>query len=224
MAEPFYFIYGRIIHRCAEIYVQKQGEMTLNEVVQLILSKKIPVEERFGKQTFAPPIPPEYMDRMPGHLRSIEHIVKSTGMSGKTEFPFEYDLDPPNRCLVTGFIDRLIEKNNKYWIIDFKTTKKGMWRKTPKTVINDLQLRCYARVVQRQYNVPAQNIQAGLAYLEGGDIIGARFSDESLLSVEQELLKTYRQIENMNPNDARGNVGEHCRRCDYRSLCQFYKK
>lgn len=224
--EPPYFAYGKTVHKIAEVYVQKQAEMPINEVTKLILSGKIPIEERFGKVTFAPHLSPEYRDRLPEHLRSIERLVKLMGTKGLTEFPFEYDLDPPNRCLVNGVIDRLIENKNKYWIIDYKTTKPGKWRKTPQTITNDVQLRCYARFVQRQYNVPAENIQAALFYLEkGGDtnLVGARFSNESLIGVEQELLKTYRQIENMTPQEARGRVGEHCRRCDYRGLCPYFK-
>jgi hypothetical protein len=77
--------------------------------------------------------------------------------------------------------------------------------------------------VQKKFDVPAENIQAALYYLEGGDLIGARFAQQSLLDVEQHLLKTYQQIEVMDPDNARGNVGEHCRRCDWKGMCPFYK-
>ncbi|MCK9459679.1 MAG: PD-(D/E)XK nuclease family protein [Proteobacteria bacterium] len=222
VSEPFYFVYGKVVHRIAEIYVQRKGETPLNEVTKEILSGQTPIEERFGKKSYCPPIPPEYKDRMPGHLRSIEKITKILGTTGETEFAFTYDLDPPNNKLITGVIDRLIEKDNKFWIVDYKTTKKGMWRKTPQTITKDIQLRCYARVVQKKFNVPAENIQAALYYLEGGDLIGARFGQQSLLDVEQHLLKTHQQIEAMPPDEARGKVGEHCRRCDWKNMCPFY--
>jgi hypothetical protein len=221
--EPEYFSYGRTVHKIAELYIQGQGEKTLMEITQLIFTKQIPIEERFGTQTFAPNFSPEYKERLPEHLRAIDRIAKLTGFTGLTEFAFEYDLDPPNNCLINGVIDRLIEKKNKYWIIDYKTTKRGIFRKTPTTITKDLQLRCYARVVQKQYNAPAENIQCALFYLEGGDLIGARFSESSLLDVEQQLLQTYHKIKNMDPNDAKGNIGQHCRRCDYRTLCPHYK-
>jgi CRISPR/Cas system-associated exonuclease Cas4 (RecB family) len=58
--------------------------------------------------------------------------------------------------------------------------------------------------------------------LEGGDLIGAKFSQESLDAVEKELLETYMAIESMKPEHARGNVGDHCKRCEYRKMCPFY--
>jgi len=224
-AEPMYFFYGKLVHRCAQEYVVHKAEKPLNEIVIELLSGKIPIEERFGKKVYATPLPQEYKNRLPGHLRSIERITKLLGVTGMTEFVFEYDLDPPNKKLLNGVIDRLIEKGNKYWIVDYKTTKAGGgWRKTPQTISKDLQLRCYARVIQRKNNAPAENIQAALFYLEGGDLISTKFSEQSLVSVEQELLKTYKQIENMDPINAKGNVGDHCRRCNYRTLCPYFKK
>jgi CRISPR/Cas system-associated exonuclease Cas4 (RecB family) len=120
------------------------------------------------------------------------------------------------------FVDRLIEKNGKYWIIDYKTTKRGKWRKNATTIKDDLQLRAYARVVQETFNVDAKDISAALYYLEGANLMAARFSNESLLAAQKDLLKAYNQIVAMSPDDAWGRTGEHCRRCDYRKICPFY--
>ena len=121
-----------------------------------------------------------------------------------------------------GFIDRLIIKEDKAWIIDYKTTKQGWWRKNEKTIVDDLQLKCYAAVVRKKFNIPAPNIQTALFYLEGGQLIGARFSEESLDQAEKELLQTYLDIENSNPDQVWGRVGEHCKRCDFCKICPFY--
>ena len=144
------------------------------------------------------------------------------GTNGETELKFEYDLDPPNKRMVTGLIDRLIEHQGKHVIIDYKTTKKGPWRKTPGNIVHDLQLRCYARVVQKMYNVAASDITAALYYVEGGDLIAAQFSQESIEAAENELLMVYKEIEEMPADKAWGNVGDHCRRCKFRKKCPFY--
>jgi hypothetical protein len=157
-------------------------------------------------------------------LRAIYQFSQQTGFEGELEFSFEYDLNPPNRKLVVGYIDRLIEKNGEYFIIDYKTTKRGKWRKNNETIKTDLQLRCYSKVVQRTYDVPAKKIQAALLYVEGGNLIGAKFSQKSLDQAEDELLKTYEKIENHSPDKVWGKIGQHCDRCDYRSICPFINK
>jgi len=84
-------------------------------------------------------------------------------------------------------------------------------------------LRAYARVIQRENDVPAKNIHAGLYYLEGAELVGARFTDKSLMKAEESLLYTYKQIENTPEDKAWGNVGRHCRRCDYVNRCPFHR-
>ena len=217
--EPFYFTYGKIIHRIAEEFVRERAKRSLGEISTDVQRGKILLEE----DTKAPPIPADYKHRMPDHLRSIQKLTKQLGTEGYLEYKFNYDLDPPHEKFATGFIDRLIVKDRKAIIVDYKTTKRGPWRVNRQNVVRDLQLRCYARVVQREFNIAAENILAVLCYVEGGDLIGARFSHESLLQVERDLLSTYNEIAAMNPAYVRGRVGEHCKRCDYQSICPFYR-
>ena len=223
-AEQFYFVYGKLVHRCAEEYVNGKGKVLLEEVARDVLRGQIPMDtDKEGNPVLAPTLPADYKKRLPGHLKAIHKLTEQLGMDGETEFEFNYDLDPPNEKFIKGVIDRLFEKNGQWFIIDYKTTKRGPWRKTPQTITDDLQLRCYARVVQRMYDVPAKNIKTALYYLEGGNLIGAQFSDASLLAAEKELLKTYDQIAQCDPEKVWGNVTEKCRRCEYRSMCCFYK-
>lgn len=219
----FYLTYGNVIHTIAEQYVANKGQRTLTEVTEDVIKGNIPIgEDKNGKKILAPKkIPPDYLKRMPEHLRSIQKITEQIGTEGWTEYSFEYDLDPPHNRRIKGVLDRLICKGGKYWIIDYKTSKKGFWRK--KNVTNDLQLRCYARVVQKEFNVPAEDIKAALYYLEGSELVAAKFSNQSLIEAEQELLSVYKQIENTNPDAVWGNVGSHCGRCSYRKICTFYK-
>lgn len=220
--EPFYFTYGSIIHRIAEEYVSNKKSISLQQITESFINGKMSIgTDREGNENYVTKIPPEYLKRMPEHLRAIERITEQVGVEGWTEYEFEYDLDPPHNRLLKGVIDRLICKNGKYWIIDYKTSKKGVWRK--KTVTNDLQLRCYARVVQKQFNANASDIQAALYYLEGSELVAAKYSNQSLLDAEKELLEIYKQIEQMPPEEAWGNVGSHCSRCQFRTICTFYK-
>jgi CRISPR/Cas system-associated exonuclease Cas4 (RecB family) len=224
--EKFHFTYGKIIHKIAEMYVEEKAGRSLGEISTDVLRGKVEYEE--GKK--APALPDDYKKRMPGHLKSLQKITESTGTGGELEYKFRYDLDPPNEKFVTGFIDRLIIKEDPTtgekhcWIIDYKTTKKGKWRETRESIVHDPQLRCYARVVNREFGVPAANIKCALYYLEGGDLLAAKYSQESLINIEKELLALYNEIAAADPERVWGNVGEHCNRCDYKDICPFVRK
>lgn len=216
--DPIYFTYGSIVHKIAEKYIETKGEVLISEIANDVLEGKIPLGE--GKKLTT--LPPEYKIKLVNHIRAIKRISDQLGFGGYCEWEFNFDLDPPNKKIVTGFIDRLVQKDDKFWILDYKTTKKGPWRKTQKDITTDLQLKTYARVVQKEFNAKPENIKVALYYLEGPELVGATFSEQSLDRVEQELLKCYRAIEQTNPNAVFGNVGSHCSRCNYRKICPFY--
>lgn len=215
--EPFYFIYGKIIHKIAEIFVENQARKPINEIGNAVLNGEIEIEEN----TKAPTLPSSYKERYFNHIKNIDKITNKIGIDGLIEHKFSWDLEPDKKYMVTGVIDRLIEKNNSFFILDYKTTKKGVFRKTQHNIADDLQLRCYARAIQRMYNVDAGQIKAALYYLEDGEFIGAKFSNKSLLAVEAELLKVYKQIYSADPNKITPNPGPHCDRCGYKSICPF---
>ncbi len=219
--EPFYFVYGKIIHKIAEDYVGARGEKTLYDVAADVLQGRVPIE-RGETDTFAPALPPDYKNRLPEHLRSIKSLTDKIGTDGLLEYPFLFDLDPPHGKNVKGFIDRLIQKGDKWFIVDYKTTKRGKYRKDETTITHDLQLRMYARVIQRNFNVPAENISAALYYLEGGNLIAAKYTQASLDAAESQLLEAYNNIQAAGPDQVTGSVGNHCTRCDYRKICPFY--
>lgn len=213
-----YLTYGKLVHKIAEVYVQEQGNRPIEDICSDVLRGGILIEA--GKPN--PPLAPEYKKKLPEHLRNVKNLTDRIGFDGKTEWVFRYDLDPPNNHILTGVIDRLIIRGDKYFILDYKTTKKGFWRKNQNTIRNDLQLRCYGRVVQREFGAKAENIRAALYYLEGGELVATKFNDESLLSAEQELHEVYKEIIATHPDEAYGRVGDQCRRCDYRKICPFY--
>lgn len=223
--EPFYLVYGKIVHKIAEEFVRARGERTLDEIKSDVLDGRILVEEYGGEEVKAPTLPFEYRMRLTEHLGSIKKLTSQIGYDGELEWPFEYDLDPPHGKKVVGYIDRMIRKGgDNFFIIDYKTTRRGRWRKDENSIRYDLQLRTYARIIQKEFNVPAENIRTALYYLEGGNLIGAKFTDQSLESAEEELLECYDDIKNTEPESVWGRTGDHCKRCDYRSMCPFFKK
>lgn len=212
-----YLSYGKFVHTCAEHYVREQGKTKIDKIAADVLSGKILIEEGVAN----PVLQTEYKKKLVVHLKNIAKLTERIGFDGLLEHEFKYDLDPPNNRLVTGFIDRLIIRGDKYFILDYKTTKKGQWRKDASSIRKDLQLRCYARAVQHEFGAKAENIRAALYYVEGPDLIATKFNEESLISAEQELLASYKRIESIHPDHAFGRVGQQCNRCDYQGICPF---
>jgi RecB family exonuclease len=221
--EPYYFTYGKIVHKIAEEYVRNKTKMKLAQIAGDVLQGRILLEREDKTGTKPPPLPIDYREKLPSHLRSVQQITDKLGCEGLLEHPFYYDLDGQGRH-VKGFIDRLIPmKQNHFFILDYKTSKKNSFRKNAGNITKDLQLRMYARVVQKEFNVPPENIYASLYYLEGGDLISARFSEQSLIEAETEMLEAYKQIQETPADSASHRIGNHCTRCDYRSICPFVR-
>jgi ATP-dependent helicase/DNAse subunit B len=221
---PLYFSYGTIVHRIAELYVQNKKKISLKEIANQVLKGEVFLQEYGGNKTYAEPLSPEYKKKLPIHLEAVQNLVNKIGVDGEVEYNFKFDLDPPNHRLFTGVIDRLIKKKDSFWIIDYKTTKAGKWRKNEKSITNDLQLRSYCRVVQKEFNVDASNIKAALFYLDPpSKLIAVKFSNNTLLNTEKELLKTYKTIASADPKKVWGNVGSHCFMCEFKKICPHAK-
>jgi CRISPR/Cas system-associated exonuclease Cas4 (RecB family) len=216
---PFYFTYGKIVHKIIELYTLGRGKKDINNITKDVLSGKVEIEE--GEK--APFLPMEYKNKLPIHLANFMKLTEKIGVNGDVEWHFKYDLDPPNNRYCTGFIDRIIKKDDKIHLIDYKTTKEGPWRKNEFNIIHDLQLQCYCWVVMKEHNLPAKNIKAALYYLSDAQLVPVQFSEKTLLSVPDKLLKSYKEIEELDPDKVKGNVGDWCYRCQWRKLCPFFQ-
>jgi RecB family exonuclease len=218
--EQIYFMYGKLVHKAAEMYVEEKGKRPIQEIGKLLLNGEIPFE---GTNNLAR-LTTEYHNKFWNHLANIQKLTEKVGFDGEIEYKIEYDLDSPNKKILLGFIDRLIIKNNTALIIDYKTSKDNAWRKNKQTIKQDLQMNAYAFVVHDQFGIPPENIHAALYYLEGGKIVSTNFSLENLMKHKETLRKTFLKIEQLHENQASANVGNHCNRCDYSEICPFFRR
>lgn len=218
---PFYFTFGKIVHKVIEEYTKSQGNESLNELTKQVLSGNIELEP--GK--VAPSLQYKDLTRLNLHLENFLKLTDKIGTTGDVEFPFDIDLDPPNNRKWVGFIDRLIRTNNKFFIVDYKTTKPGKFRKDKESIKYDLQIQGYCWIVRKLFNVDAKDIRAALYYLEDAQLIDAgTFTNEILDAIPSKMLSIYKTIENHDPNQVIGITGDHCRLCDYKDICCFYKQ
>ena len=213
-----HFTYGSIVHKVVEEYIKGQGKKNIQKIALELLKGEILLENN----TKSPQLPDQYKKNFPIHLNNLKKISDQIGYDGHLEWQFLYDLEPPNKKFIKGFIDRLIIRGEKFFILDYKTTKKGMWRKNQNTIRNDLQLRTYARIIQKTLGAKPENIRAALFYVIDSELISTRFTEESLSSAEQELIQTYDEIQNSQPNEVMGRTGNHCKFCQFKKICPFY--
>jgi CRISPR/Cas system-associated exonuclease Cas4 (RecB family) len=215
---PVYFDYGKVVHKIIETHTLGRGKVEINSIIKSVINGEIELEP--GKT--CPSLPVEYKNKLPGHIQAYMRLAEKIGTDGMVEWQFKIDMDPPHNRFMLGFIDRIIQKGDEFFILDWKTTKKGPWRETKDTIKESLQLQTYCRVIQKEFKADPKKIRAALYFLEGGELVGATYSEKTLDAVEAKLVEAHKAISNKDPDHAQGNVGWHCKRCEYRKMCPFY--
>lgn len=221
---PVYFDYGKVVHKIIEVHTLGRGRVPINQIIKEVLAGDIVLEEgRDGEpDKKCPNLPLDYKQKLPDHIKAYMRLAEKIGYEGMVEWKFKIDMDPPHGRFMLGFIDRIIQKGDEYYIFDWKTTKKGPWRETRETIKDSLQLQTYCRVIQKEFGADPKNIKAALYFLEGGELVGANYTASTLEAVEAKLVEAHKTIANADPDHAQGNVGWHCKRCEYRRMCPFY--
>lgn len=217
--QKFYFVFGKIYHKIVEEYIKLKGEKDIYQITKMVLDGELKIDG----DNVAPRLLPDQKNRLGQHIENFLKFNDKIGCIGECEVPFSIDLDPPHGKNWVGFIDRLIIKNDMYFIIDYKTSKKNRWRKNSITIRKDPQIIGYCYIIHKLYNAKPENIRALLFYSEDGDAIDSRtFTKEELEEVPKKLLDIYNNILIQDKDAVVGNVGEHCFNCDYSQICPFY--
>jgi ATP-dependent helicase/nuclease subunit A len=211
-----YFVLGKVAHKIIEEHTKAKGEIPVKDIMHQVLSGAIPVEGGAAIEL-------KDMKRLANHVKNYSKLADKIGYDGEIEWEFNIDLEYPNEVKAKGFIDRLIIKNGKASIIDYKTTQLGPWRKNSETIKKDLQLATYSWIVMNQLGIEPKDISCALYYLEDGDLMPVRFSLGTIENAIKEMSDTFKKIKNHDPDKVYGTVGDHCKRCDYRNKCPFYK-
>jgi CRISPR/Cas system-associated exonuclease Cas4 (RecB family) len=216
--EQLYFTYGKLVHTAAEIFVESKGQKPIREIVSDLLQGRI----EFDGSDNVCRLDESYFKKLYEHIGFIERFTQKVGFDGEIEHEIKYDLDPPNNKIFLGYIDRLIVRDNQAIIIDYKTSKNNKWRKNKVSIKKDLQLNAYALYVHEKFNIAPENIQAALVYLEEPQVVSTNFNKQGLQLTKQILKNSYYAIEEFDASKVKGNVGYHCKRCDYSDQCPFF--
>ena len=107
--EQIYFVYGKVVHKAAEIYVENKGKERIHDIVSKLLSGEIEFEGWDNLHR----LDTDYKRKLYQHTNFIEKFTEKVGFEGDIEHEVKYDLNPPNNQIFLGYIDRLIVKNNQ---------------------------------------------------------------------------------------------------------------
>ncbi len=207
-----------MVHRIIEEHTKAKGKRTVQQVKNDIMDGTLP----FEPDKKAPELDSASQKKLAMHLGNYMRLADKIGYDGEIEWPFLIDLEPPEKRCIKGFLDRLIIKDGKAFILDWKTTKPSKWRKDSNTITKDLQLACYCWIVSREFDIPAKNVKAALYYLEDAKLVPVTYSENTLKQIPERLAAVYKTIEKSDPDKVYGTVADHCRRCDYRKVCPSY--
>lgn len=152
------------------------------------------------------------------------HIPEKTGENGrkppvKTEFVFgRSKLNPVeiDGHLVTGVIDRIDEKDGKFWFTDYKTDKHAP-KEDAFSLHRHPQFSLYSLVFPRLFGKKEQAIL--YYHLRTGQVLKTHRSEKDYDYIRGLLDRVARGVEN---NEFDPFYGFHCNFCDHKSACEQY--
>lgn len=113
--------------------------------------------------------------------------------------------------LFRGFIDQVIVNEDKVTIVDFKS---GAFEVSPKDIPTNLQLGIYS--LYMKFIHPDKEITAALYYLRSGRYKSHTYTDEDLITIENNLSKAlYKIRENKNYLPLPAHLAWRCKICSY---------
>lgn len=208
LPEPPYFEFGHYIHKTAELVVTEG--LSVEEASKESFKKY----NKFGK---------EYIDKTPVMIRHFidfqKYISISKPLNDSAELEFNLEL---NDFKLNGFIDRVISYDQERTLIaDYKTSKSHNETKQ-KDIHDSKQLKMYVWAYNQITGVPVEKISAMLFYLESGNKPITRFTTTEIEDHIEQTISCGNVIRNMDPQDAKPNITNLCKWCEYRTICKPY--
>lgn len=204
---------GHVVHHCyaKAILERKHPSRFLREAQQIYAFEIKDLDE-------------ENRRRIPGMLNSWDVIEPLThGDEVWVEMEFWANCDMRNRVLNHGLIDLLVRRGNYYMILDWKTIKPYRQSKE-EDLQNDEQLCLYAIATSMLFDVPIQNVQTGLFYVENARLITTNWSIPKAQNTLNKIIKAGYEIINTSREQVLANPSwKSCRFCDYKNACSIGK-
>jgi hypothetical protein len=207
---------GTICHLVLEMVLNKTRTKHYDEMVLAGTIKACPSVYRLvrkhakalGDKHGFDLLDPEHMDLMDKMIvNAFNYDFFGKGhksIKGEEEFLLE-NKDPEYRVL--GYIDKSIEfKNNKYKIVDYKSSKSKF---TDKELETNLQAMIYSLANKKKNNKAKSLVEFLFLKFARAASQTVEFSDDELLGLEYYLAEVYKLINNFTEQEAKNNFAAH---------------
>lgn len=132
-----------------------------------------------------------------------------------TEMPFSFYLNEKIR--ITGKIDRIDKlKGNEIEIIDYKTGKASSLSKSSYAMQLGIYALAATRVENRFLKRKIDEITVSLIYLDTGEKISLKITEEDMVNIDQKIKEKIKEIES---TDFKCSKSILCGSCEYKMLC-----
>lgn len=183
-------VFGRMIHKVAEIYDPEKDNK--EEIVKIV--------KEF------PELPKEYKALIPQTYKNLLHSFfdKYGKYPAKTETEYNFQDD---EVWIYGIVDRLIEQEDAYIAVDYKTSKtRGLDR-------HIFQLKFYTVLLSKNHDISPDKIRLMIYYPRIDEYDRTQFSNSEISLFEKELRRKIRKIQDNKKWNA--TQGFHCRWCPF---------
>jgi len=143
----------------------------------------------------------------------LEEQAKMKSKIVGIEQEFTIKLDKYN---ITGYIDRVDQDGDDYIILDYKTAKTPL---SENALREDFQLLTYDMAVQQLFGKRPKKV--GLWFLRSNKKVIIEPKDEDISKIKEQILET---IKNIMKEDFTPAPGWECNNCDYKLLCDAWKR
>ena len=209
--EKEYFEFGKFIHMVFELHIR--DKKSIKEAYDTAFEK----HNKFGSS---------YKSKISRIINNFiqfnENLYKNSSVK-EEHIELKFNLQE-EEFQFFGFIDRLIFLDNgKAIILDYKTSQKHN-ELDSKEIKTDGQLMKYAYVVHKMFAIPLDSIYCALFYVDSNTVRYTGFDTEKIYNHISDTLLNARKIREMEPSNAKPNLGSHCKFCEFGSYCTKYQK
>ena len=227
-----YAAFGTAFHKCAEIMYEDENferSFLLDQwSEQFSLAMKDPQIEKIDpvrKQTIKQQGYP-LLQKFFSTEQSHGLLKKAVALEKKFQFPL-MEVDGVT-VMVTGYIDRIINKNGKAEVGDYKTSQ-SMEITTPKELLKTIQLPLYS-IAYRRFVKKFPRIFKhkehiiSLYYVRYAKKIQAVVTKEDRINLKKRIRRIVRKALNKEFEPNRGPKSVHCKWCTFKGICPAYGK
>jgi len=205
-------LYGSAIHDFAEKQALKLGAMK-NE------SASRPKDAVTKTWQSDAPYPPGFAARWAADQNTVTRWLRSLFVDPSYDYEVERRLEHKlsDDLTFVGYIDFLRTGEGEAFILDYKTTKQSKWRKPAKS---SLQLKAYAAVISKQFDIRAERVTCALGFLQGELLDSVVFTQRQLDSAMADIVECADVIRNT--DKASVTPSQLCQYCDFRERCAHW--